>query len=112
MEVTVFTDQPAPVMEQLDEFGIRVMEKDVYSSESIDSNCHLVVIVDQLRNAVLVKNATNSLKVGGCVLFIENTKPTEHQLNLTGLELVANLRSKDNKTFILFRKVKYLCIIY
>jgi len=105
VEVTVFTDQPAPVTEQLDEFGVRVVEKDVYRPEPIDDNCHLVIVADQLSNAVLVKNAAESLKVGGCVLFIESKKPTEQQLNSIGLELIANLRSKDNKTFVLVRKV-------
>ncbi|KAL4113184.1 hypothetical protein QTP88_016854 [Uroleucon formosanum] len=104
VEVTVFTDQPAPVTEQLDEFGVRVVEKDVYRPEPIDSNCHLVIVSDQLSNAVLAKNAADSVKVGGCVLFVESKKPTEQQLNSTGLELVANLRSKDNKTFVLLRK--------
>jgi len=104
VDVTVFTDQPAPVTEQFDEFGVRAVEKDVYSPEPIDSNCHLVIVVDHLSNAVLVKNAADSLKVGGCALFVESKKPTEQQLNSTGLELVANLRSKDNKTFVLFRK--------
>lgn len=104
VEVTVFTDQPASVTEQLDEFGVRVVEKDVYRPEPIDSNCHLVIIVDQLNNAVLAKNAADSLKVGGCVLFVESKKPTEQQINSIGLELVANLKSKDNKTFVLLRK--------
>ncbi|XP_022181594.1 fatty acid synthase-like [Myzus persicae] len=104
VEVTVFTDQPAPVTEQLDEFGVRAVEKDVNRSEPIDSNCHLVIVADQLNNEVLAKNAADSLKVGGCVLFVESKKPTEQQLNSTGLELVANLRSKDNKTFVLLRK--------
>uniref|UniRef100_A0A2H8TY64 Fatty acid synthase n=1 Tax=Melanaphis sacchari TaxID=742174 RepID=A0A2H8TY64_9HEMI len=104
VDVTVFTDQPVPVTEQLDEFGVRAVEKDVFRPEPIDSNCHLVIAVDQLSNSVLVKNAVDSLKVGGCVLFVESKKPTEQQLNSTGLELIANLRSLDNKTFVLFRK--------
>lgn len=105
MEVTVFTDNPAPVADQLEEFGVRATEKDVYSSEAIDSNCHLVIAVDQLNNSILVKNAVDSLKVGGCLLLIESKKPSEQQLKTTGLELIANLQSQDNKTFILFRKV-------
>lgn len=108
----MFTDKPAPVTEQFDEFGVRAVEKDVYSPESIDSNCHLVIAVDQLSNSVLVKNAVDSLKVGGCALFVETKKPTEQQLNSTGLELVANLRSKDNKTFVLLRKVNEYIIFY
>lgn len=105
VEVTVFTDQPAAVVEQLDQFGVRVTEKDVYRPEPIDSNCHMVIVVDQLSNAVLAKNAADSLKVGGCLLFIESKKPTEQQIKSTGLELVANLQSKENKTFVLLRKV-------
>lgn len=108
----MFTDKPAPVTEQFDEFGVRVTEKDVYSPEPIDSNCHLVIAVDQLSNSVLVKNAVDSLKVGGCVLFVETKKPTEQQLNSMGLELVANLRSNDNKTFVLLRKVNEYIIFY
>lgn len=112
MEVTVFTDQPASVTEQFDKFGVRVVEKDVYRPEPIDSNCHLVIVADQLSNVVLAKNAADSVKVGGCVLFVESKKPTEQQLNSTGLELVANLRSKDNKTFVLLRKVNEYIIFY
>lgn len=105
MELTVFTDNPDPIAEELEEFGVRVTQKDVFAPEAIDSNCHLVIAVNQFNNAVLVKNVTDSLKVGGCALFIENKKPTEQQLNSTGLELVANLQSQDNKTFVLLRKV-------
>lgn len=101
----MFTDEPAPIAEQLEEYGVRTTEKDVYSSGAIDSNCHLVIAVDQLSNAVLVKNATDSLKAGGCLLFVESKKPSDQQLNSTGLELVANLQSQDNKTFVLLRKV-------
>jgi hypothetical protein len=104
-EVTVFTNTPAQITEQLDELGVRVTEKDVFKPEAIDSNCHLVIAVDQLNNAILVKNAIDSVKVGGCLLFVESKKPTEKQLNSTGLELVANLQSQDNKTFVLLRKV-------
>jgi len=103
-EVTVFTNTPAQITEQLDELGVRVTEKDVFKPEAIDSNCHLVIAVDQLNNAILVKNAIDSVKVGGCLLFVESKKPTEKQLNSTGLELVANLQSQDNKTFVLLRK--------
>lgn len=107
VEVTVFTaaDDPTPIAEQLEEFGIRVTKKDVFGTEAVDSNCHLVIAADQLNNTSLVKNSVNSLKTGGCLLFVESKKPTEQQLNSTGLELVANLKSQDNKTFVLFRKV-------
>lgn len=101
----MFTSTPASITEQLEEFGVRVTEKDVFKPEAIDSNCHLVIAVDQFNNAVVVKNAVDSLKVGGCLLFVESKKPTEKQLNSTGLELVANLQSQDNKTFVLLRKV-------
>lgn len=103
--MTVFTNEPTPIAENLEEFGVRVSEKDVYSTEPIDSNCHLVIAVDQLNNAVLVKNAVDSLKVGGCLLFVESKKPTEQQLKAAGLELVANLQSHENKSFVLLRKV-------
>jgi len=112
VEVTVFTDQPAPVTEQLDTFGVRAVEKDVFRPEPIDSNCHLVIVADQLSNEVLVKNAADSLKVGGLVLFVESKKPTDQQINSTGLELVANLKSKDIKTFVLLRKVNKYIIFY
>lgn len=105
MEVTVFTDDSTLISKQLEEFGIRVTEKDVYNPEAIDSNCHLVIAVDHLNNTVLVKNAINSLKAGGCLLFVESKKPTEQQINVKGLELIANLQSQDNKTFVLLRKV-------
>lgn len=101
----MFTDDPAPFTEQLEEFGIRVTKKDVFSQEAIDSNCNLVIAVDQFNNAGLVKNAIDSLKVGGCVLFVESKKPSEQQLNSTGLTLVASLQSQDKKTFVLLRKV-------
>lgn len=103
--MTVFTDEPAPITEQLEEFGVRVTDKDVFSPEAIDSNCHLVIAVDQFSNAVLLKNAIDSLKVGGCLLCVESKKPSEQQLNATGLELVASLQSQDKKTFVLLRKV-------
>lgn len=77
----------------------------MYNPEAIDSNCNLVIAVDQFTNATFVKNAIDSVKVGGCLLFVESKKPNEQQLNSTGLELVANLKSQDNKTFILLRKV-------
>lgn len=106
VEVTVFTaDDPAPIAEQLDEFGIRVTQKDVFGTEAVDSNCHLVIAVDQFSNAALTRNAVNSLKDGGCLLFVESVKPTEQQLNATGLELVASLKSQDHNTFVLLRKV-------
>lgn len=104
--MTVFTDEPTPVAEQLEEFGIRVAKKDVYSSEAIDSNCHLVIAADQFNNAAVVKNAIGSLKTGGFLLFVESKKPTEQQINSTGLELVAHLQSQDNKAFILLQKVQ------
>lgn len=104
-EVTVYTNTPASITEQLEEFGVRVTEKDVFKPEAIDSNCHLVIAVDQLNNSVLVKNAIDSLKAGGCLLLVESKKPIEKQLNSTGLELVATLQSQDNKTFALLRKV-------
>lgn len=103
--MTVFTDEPAPITEQLEEFGVRITEKDVFGPEAIDSNCHLVIAVDQFSNAVLLKNAIDSLKVGGCLLCVESKKPSEQQLNATGLELVASLQSQDKKTFALLRKV-------
>jgi len=106
VEMTVFTaDDPAPFAEHLDEFGVRVTKKDVFGTEAVDSNCHLVIAVDQFGNAALMKNAVNSLKDGGCLLFVESKKPTEQQLSATGLELVANLKSQDHKTFVLLRKV-------
>lgn len=77
----------------------------MFSAEAIDSNCHLVIAVDQLNNATLVKNAVDSLKTGGCLLLVESKKPSEQKLKTTGLELVANLQSQDNKTFVLLRKV-------
>lgn len=92
-------------MEQLEEFGIRVKEKDIYSPEPIDSNCNLVIAVNQFSNNIVVKNSIDSVKSGGFLLFIESEKLTEQQLKATGLELVANLQSQDNKTFILLRKV-------
>lgn len=101
----MFTDDPAPVAEQLEEYGVRTVEKDVFSPGAIDSNCHLIIIVDQLNNVVLTKNAIESMKAGGCLLFVENKKPTESLINSTGLELVASLQSQDNKTFVLLRKV-------
>lgn len=91
--------------EQLEKFDVRVTKKDVYAPEAIDSNCHLVIAVDQFNNSTLVKNAIDSLKTGGCLLFVESKKPTEQQINSTGLELVANLKSQDNKAFVLLRKV-------
>lgn len=103
--MTVFTDDLAPIAEQLEEFGVRVTEKDVYIPEPIDSNCHLVIAVDQFNNPTLVKNSIDSIKAGGCLLFVESKKPTEQQINSTGLELVANLKSQDNKSFVLLRKV-------
>lgn len=101
----MFTDDPTPIAEQFEEFGIRVSEKDVYRPEAIDSNCHLVIAVDQLKNSVLVKNSVESLKAGGCLLLVESKKPTEQQIKSTGLELVANLQSHENTTFVLLRKV-------
>lgn len=106
--MTVFTDNADPIAEKLEELGVRVVQKDVFTSEAIDSNCHLIIAADQFNNAVLVKNVTDSLKVGGCALFIDSKKPSEQQLNSTGLELVANLQSQDNKTFVLLRKVNLI----
>jgi len=108
VEVTVFVgaDDPAPIAEHLEEFGVRVTEKDVFGTEAIDSNCHLVIAVDRLGDDVLVRNAVNSLKDGGFLLFVESEKPTEQRLNTTGLELVAKLKSRDDKTFVLLRKVR------
>lgn len=103
--MTVFTDDSAPIAEHLEKFGVRVTEKDVYIPEAIDSNCHLVIAIDQFNNLTLVKNAIDSIKAGGCLLFVESKKPTDQQINSTGLELVANLKSQDNKSFVLFRKV-------
>lgn len=111
--MTVFTDEPAPIMKQLEEFSVRVIEKDVFSPKAIDSNCHLVIVVNQFSNAILVKNAIDSLKVGGFLLCVESKKPSEQQLNSTGLELVASLQSQDKNTFVLLRKVNTnIVIIY
>lgn len=101
----MFTDDPAPVTERLEELGVRAVDKDVYGPEPFDSNCHLVIAVDQLKNAGLVRNAVSSVKAGGCLLLIESDKPTEQRLKSTGLEPVASLRSANNKTFVLLRKV-------
>ncbi|XP_050542847.1 fatty acid synthase-like isoform X2 [Daktulosphaira vitifoliae] len=104
VDITVYADDVSSIAEPLKEIGIRTAQKDVFSSEPIDSNCHLVIVVDQLTNSTMIKNATESLKNGGCVLFVESKKPSEQQINSTGLELVAKLQSQDNKTFILLRK--------
>lgn len=103
--MTVFTDDPTPVTDRFEEIGVRAVDKDVYGPEPLDSNCHLVIAVNQLNNADLVRNAVNSVKAGGCLLLIESDKPTEQRLKTTGLEPVASLRSTDNKTFVLLRKV-------
>lgn len=101
----MFTDESALILEELEEIGVRVTEKDIYSPEPIDSNCNLVIAVNQLSNNIVVKNSIDSVKSGGFLLFVESKKPTEQQLKATGLELVANLQSQDNMIFVLLRKV-------
>lgn len=105
MELTVYADDITSIAEPLKEVGVRTVQKDVYSSEPIDSNCHLLILVDQITNSTMVKNSVDSLKNGGCVLFVESKKPSEQQINATGLEVVAKLQSQDNKSFVLLRKV-------
>ncbi len=98
----------AGVAESVEELGGKVVAKDV-SAGPLESNTHLAVATNAVKDTTVLSNLAASVKAGGFVLSFEDTAPNNKVASSVGLQRILKLVI-EGKVAVLYRKVS-LCLI-
>lgn len=96
--------------ESLEELGGKVISKDP-SAGPLESNMHLAVGCNIVKNTVILSNLAASVKDGGFVLCVEDTASMGIDGSAVGLMQICKWLA-DDKAVLLFRKVRLVLGTY